>query len=238
MAKRKGVTAAELMARLTKNPEFQERARAIEVKVEAANDAARVAGEPILAELAQSGVHAASIDDLVKGYAPLASHIVRILIKHLPTVEHEGLREALVRALATAAQPFDGEPLIDVFARERSGSVRWALANSIAEARPYGLSDWIVHVVEDEHAGTAREMLIVALARLVPPETSIPRLGRLLGRFPLQVGLALAEIGGREELSLLKSHAARSEAQVAAQLSKNIDKLEERLRREKPKGRE
>jgi hypothetical protein len=132
----------------------------------------------------------------MKGYAPLSPQIVQVLLKWLPRVEPDRCKGPLIGALGTAGEPFDGRPLVECFERDKYDSLlRWPIANTMALARPFGITEWLIGAVKNPLFGTARQMLVLALARLAPPETSLPILVSLLDELPGHVANALEEVG-------------------------------------------
>lgn len=99
MTKKKKVTAAELMARLSTDPEFVERERQQEEDRLKREAEFSVAEAPLVDELRAAGFKVQSAWDLVNtpGSYPKA---VPILLAHLPRPYPAAVREGIARALA------------------------------------------------------------------------------------------------------------------------------------------
>ena len=81
------------------------------------------------------------------------------------------------------------------------------------------------------------EMLLLALARLVARERAIPILTSQLDDLPGHAALALGEIGGADEVAVLRGHLQDPKAWVRKEVQRAIHKIEKRLRKEEPKHR-
>ncbi|MGO8753387.1 MAG: hypothetical protein ACLQNE_46215 [Thermoguttaceae bacterium] len=233
---RTGRTAGEITA----DPEFQERQAETYRKLAERQAAFAVIERPIMDELRKVGVAAASVDEMVKGYAPLSPQIVQVLLDWLPRVQEDRIKESMIRALGAAKEPFDGRPLADCFMHDTSETLRWPIANSMAIARPLEISDWLVEAVKNRLFGSARQMLVLALAKLTPRETSLPVLLSVLDELPGHVAKALAGIGGAAELSALKSRvdSVQGPKWIRNEMLKAIRKIEKRLRNVREKSGE
>src|SRR5690606_18879545 len=129
MTKRKGKTAAELMAELNADPSFvvgqreQEQAR---LKMEAEF---RRAEAPLIDALKKVGVHVQSVWDLVNTANPYPK-AVPILIEHLQRPYPERVREGIARALAVPDAVKEWDTLRRLFETEADATttgVKWAL---------------------------------------------------------------------------------------------------------------
>src|SRR5207244_2292643 len=120
-------TAAEFAAELAKDKDYQAKLRAQE------DWAAKVREEEaaIMQRLAEHGVRAASIHELVSTRAPLDARAVDGLKAALAATSNLNVLEAIVRALGAAAAPFDARPLAQLFEQTDSEQLRWAIANTL-----------------------------------------------------------------------------------------------------------
>ena len=89
------------------------------------------------------GFDAESIEDLVKKFAPLKDVVVEILLDALRNCMEDRMCESYVRALAASEQPFDGKPLVACLQRTSDESLRWAVINTVALAKPHSIDDWL-----------------------------------------------------------------------------------------------
>ena len=233
MKYKRPMTAAELMAQLEADPNFQ-RTRAEKEQRRAARSAELGAiKQPILDDLRRIGVEAESIEAVTERYAPLSPPIVEVLLHWLPRVADDRTKESLIRSLGAAGEPFDGRSLVEAFMHDASETLRWPIANTIAEARPFGVTDWLVEAAKNPAFGAARQMLVLALARLAPAETAAPILLSLLDELPGHVAAALAEVGREAELHALQDRVGQVDGWEKAEFLKAIRKIESRLRKSK-----
>ena len=229
MTKKNNLTAQELLARLSRDPEFlaNEDRRA---KSRALREAKhREIERPVLQDLESLGLKVSSITDLVRDYAPLGSDVTNLLLSWIPRIENESVNEGLVRALAAAAEPFDGCALIEVFENTQSEEFRWAIANTMAEGRPYGVADWLMEVVPDPSYGKAREMLLLALSRLVVNQRANDVLLAVFDQLPGHAAAGLAESGGLRELKLLRDKRDKYKGWVKKEIDRAVRSIAKRV---------
>jgi len=145
--RKKSTTAAELIAQLDKDPEYQAR-RAKQDAASAKKAAICAADEKELVEgIRKVGYDIDSVYDLVNndphpflvrrflGPYPRA---YPILVMHLRIEHHPAIREGVIRALTIR----DGgelveNALLEEFDRETGQHLRWVLANALKTAMPY-----------------------------------------------------------------------------------------------------
>ncbi len=178
--------------------------------------------------LASRGYRAASLDELVRSHAPLSHDLAAALVESLRQVSEPSLLEGIVRALGAARETFDARPLAQLFEASDSSTLRWAIANTLAETRPAGLGDWLLRALQERRYGKAREMLALAAARTNRPEVVNPILVRLLGELPGHVALALAESGGVTELDDLRRAYASATGWEREQIGRTVNMIERR----------
>jgi hypothetical protein len=184
---------------------------------------------PVLEDLAGAGLRVDSIEDLLAHHAPLSPAVVRILLAWLPRVLHEQVQEMLIRALAAAREPFDGRALAILFDVTASHANKWAVANTMAEARPRDITGWLVARTQDPSSGSAREMLVLALARIAPRSISIPILLSMIEELPGHVADALAEVGGPDELTWLRRVCGQTRGWQRKAVQRAIRQIERRM---------
>lgn len=229
MARRKPITAGELLNELRQNPEYR-RKQEQQARETALNIAKfhRLAA-PILHELRAVGVEPSSLDKLAHEYAPLSGDVVKILLKWIPRATDPNLQEVLIRPLGATGVSFDGRPLAEAFEAAESSALRWAIANTIAEARPTGITDWVLSTVQDPQYGNARQMLTLAVARLAPPQIANDILLSIYDQLPGHVALALRESGGRRELEFLREKRNSSKGWIRKEIDKAVRAIAKRL---------
>ncbi|MCM3874434.1 MAG: hypothetical protein ND895_27400 [Pyrinomonadaceae bacterium] len=229
MSKDKPITAEELMAKLRRDPEFvaREKSRAQEQALNVARFEALAA--PILQDLDAIGVTPSSLDRLAHEYAPLSADVVAVLMNWIPRTTDRYLQESLIRPLGATGVSFNGKALIEAFENTGSEGLRWAISNTIAEARPTGVTDWLIGVVQDPAYGNARQMLCLAVARLASEQTANDVLISIFDQLPGHVALALAESGGRRELKLLREMRTKYKGWIRKEIDKAVRAIAKRL---------
>jgi hypothetical protein len=127
------------------------------------------------------------------------------------------LKESIVRLLAAAGEPFDGRLLARIFDETllhdsetadanttiALNDLRWAIGNTIACSRPFGITEWVLRKINDPLLGKSKEMLIVALKDLVPREGAIAICRDFFDEFPPQCATVLGEMGDISESRFL-----------------------------------
>ena len=147
MARRKAVTAQELLASLAVDPDYQE--RRARKDAELAAFAAQFADEErmIAGEARALGYAIGSVWDFVNNspHPVLERNFVGaydlaypMLIRHLQVAHHPRVREGVIRALTVR----DGgeavwRALLHEFQSETDKDLRWVLANALKVAMPY-----------------------------------------------------------------------------------------------------
>ncbi len=164
MAKRKPMTAQELMEQLKRDPDYrrgeQQRER------ERAQGAAefRRAAAPVLEALAAAGVEVERLEDLQRK-RPGVERAVPVLVEWLGRVERDDVKEAVVRALSVPwARPAAAAPLVAEFRAVTDPTLKWAIGNALAVVADETVLDDLIELVRDAGHGKSREMLPLALA--------------------------------------------------------------------------
>ena len=228
MKKKGPITAGELMAQLNKDPKYKAKHKA-QLKSQAiAIELYDRAEAPILRDIKNAGFKLSSLYEL--HHMIPKKEIVELLVKWLPNINNERVLDAIVRALAASKTPFSGTVLSNVFEETTSQSLRWTVANTIAEARPSDISEWVLETFKNVKYGKSREMLALAVARLVDPQIANEVLVSMFNEFPGHVSLALAECGGVSELSFLKSQKENYKGWIKKEIDKAIKKIATRVR--------
>ena len=134
----------------------------------------RLASLPVLLELRAAGFDVDWISDL---YAKKLDYrtAVPILLKWLPILENQDVKETIVRALSTRwAKPKAVDVLISEFYKTDPDliSYKWAIANALSIIADDSAFSEISALVLDKRHGKAREMLAVALGNMKNPSAS------------------------------------------------------------------
>lgn len=228
MSKKGWVSAADLMAELRQDSEYQKKRAEQERVHEERVRRTQLAAEPVVRELQSAGFAVDAAEELATSYAPIPQPGIDILLSWLSRVQDETVREMLVRALAATTEPFDGLPLARAFEESQSESLRWAIGNTMALAHPTGLADWVIAAVADPESGKARETLVLATANLVESAIARRTLTPLLEEFPGNVAQAFAQCGGPTEAALLEAWIPRTKGWQRKEIEKAIRAIRKR----------
>lgn len=230
MTKKKRITAEELLNQLQRDPEFMARQAKRDRDLEQREVRSKQLVAPVLKELERLGYQVFSLEDLPRKYAPLTGEIAEVLLRWLVRIDEERVQEQIVRTLAAARASFDGSGLTRLFEQTKSGALRWAIANTLAEARPTGVGDWVSDALARQDYGEARQMLPLAVARLHAPTDANRVLRQSIDEMPGHVAMGLAESGGQEELRLLESKRETVAGWEKKEVDKAVRSIQRRLR--------
>lgn len=126
-------------------------------------------GNEVLHDLAQAGFEVNSVSELF-GLKFNYKAAVPVLLKWLPLVTDQKLKEEIVRALSVKwARPMAAAALAEQFrlVSDQSGmGIRWAIANALAVVADDSVLNEIVSLVKAREYGRSREMLAVALGNM------------------------------------------------------------------------
>jgi hypothetical protein len=218
------VSAQEFAAQLARDPEYR-------AGIEAQNRRAaevRAAERWVLEDLEATGYPATSLEDLKQRYAPFPSRVSAVLLGWLARSSFPQLDEAIVRALGSAGEGFDVIPLLRLFETTTSDSLRWAIANTLAELRPLDVREWLIKAMSDRQYGRAREMLPLAIVRTSPAPVANEVLLAFLEEMPGHVALALAYSGGPAELEALRAKVGSTRGWAKKEIEKAIRAISRR----------
>jgi hypothetical protein len=128
----------------------------------------REASAGVLADLHAAGYQVRSIQDLYDfqlDYRPDLS----ILIKWIPLVTADNVKEMLIRALAIPTRREIVAPaLFKAFAAEPmdQSNIKWVIGNSLESMANDELYDELASIVADKRNGTSRQMVIMGLGKM------------------------------------------------------------------------
>lgn len=193
----------DLLKKLSQDEEFVERQKEEDQKRQIQVLQLRLLEEPILRDIEKASANPVTSLAALQN-VPLSVAVVDVLLTWLGQIEQEEIQAAIVRSLTASGVEFDGAILVELFENSSSDSLRWAIANTIAEARPVGITDSLLRVVPDSSYGDARQMLLLALARLVPATCANKVLWDVFDELPGHAADALAESGDSHALEELR----------------------------------
>lgn len=199
------------------------------------NDVLAAEDARITEALRFAGFRVDSVYDLVNSRAPYPT-AVPVLVRLLPDVRHDRIKEGVARALTVpAAKPFVGN-LIDEFRRMNPSAApgehaKWAIGNAISVAGHDGVFDEVVALMRDVRHGWTRAMLPLAMLRMKKHRAAAVR--ELIAslsddEIALQSATALGRLKAPEAVDALKrlmSHANKDLQHAAAEALKKLAKV-------------
>ena len=214
------------MAELADDSEYQSKLAAQRDRA----DAVRATEALIMRDVEAVGHSATSLADLRRRLLPLPPEVVQVLAGWLQRTSDATVQEEIVRSLASVEESFDVSPLLTLFERAESESLRWAIANTVAELRPLDARSWVIESLGRRDLGRAREMLPLALARIAPPNVANHVLVEYLAEMPGHVALALAESGGAAERQQLEDQLPTAKKWEKREIQRAIKAIQRRLK--------
>jgi HEAT repeat protein len=171
MSKRKGKTAAELMAELEKDPSYLEHRSRREEELQRKEGEYARAEAPLVRELRAAGSQVLSVWDLANTPGSYPT-LVLTLLAHLDRPYPERVREGIARALAVPEARQGWDKLVNSYLSETDTTthgIKWALHLAIAAAADLSVLDSLIRLAADRRHGRNRAMFVDALARLNDP---------------------------------------------------------------------
>lgn len=168
MTKKKPVSAAELMARLSADPEFVAKQERVEEERQARAAEWRRAEAPLVGALNAAGFAVESAWDLVNTSAPYPDALP-ILVDHLQRPYPGRVREGIARALAVPQSKFAWNILTSLYRKETIKDAKDGLAVAIAAAADDEVIEDVIGLVRDMRHGASRLLLLDALERSADP---------------------------------------------------------------------
>lgn len=174
---KKPITADELLNELEKDPAYQQRLREADERAEHNRRTYRHAAEGVLRDLRGLGLDLEAVGELVTAYPDeyktRHKEIIPILLRWLPLVDYDALKDDIVRTLTVPwARRLATRPLIERYkqADDPEGLGRkWVISNALEVLADDRVFDEIVELVRDESNGRGREMLTLALGKMKDP---------------------------------------------------------------------
>jgi hypothetical protein len=176
MAKKKRMTAEDILAELEADPEYVAHQQAQDREIERQEAASARAQAPLLRDLKAAGADLNTVWDLVNTRRKYPQ-LVPVLLKHLDRKYPEKIREGIARALAVPDARIGWKQLLRAFSAEPAldeqgnpSQVKWALHLAIAAAADAsGVHDLVALTANRRH-GENRSYFVDALARIDSPQ--------------------------------------------------------------------
>lgn len=169
----KSISAAELIARLQKDPEWVQKDAEREIKRKAKEAELRADEAPLIIDLDAVGIKVVSVWDLVNSSANYADAIP-VLYTHLSRAYRAETKEGIARALTVvnargSAARFILCELQSSLEKNTPHSVRWALANALTVVADSSMVKEIKTMISDNNFKDIHERLKVALRTALKP---------------------------------------------------------------------
>jgi hypothetical protein len=166
---RKRVTAADLMERLEKDPDYVAQRASRERQRDEKERASRQAQTPLLQDLQGVGIEVSSVWDLVNTATPYPDALP-ILVEHLKRPYPDGVREGIARALAVPDAHFGWHELAQLYQSEPDDTrTKDGLAVALAGSFDESEIEDLVALAQDRRNGSSRILLLRPLARSERP---------------------------------------------------------------------
>ena len=213
----KQVNALDFVNRLAVDPEYQSRIADGDERWRQQVAARMAKLQPLLLELRDAGIEVSSPEELLS-CGRIDDRVVKILFNWLCRDGLDSIiQSSILTGLRRPKRPYSGAPLIRLWEATTSEAMKWEIAYTIAEAKPTGVSDWLLQELSKPQNGTAREWLFIAAAKLAPESEANERIiasfddvpdstkaGITSNGIPEAAAKALALSGGRDELMFLE----------------------------------
>ena len=165
-------TAAQLMRELQNDPTYKAQMEIKQHQRSAAQPEYLRQEKLVTDELLALGYKIASLDELRRSGIEYRSAIP-ILLKWLQATTDQRLKEALVRALSVPwAKSGATRILLDEFrqtSENQGASLKWAIGNALEVLADDSCAQELLALARDPQHGKAREMVVLALAKLNDP---------------------------------------------------------------------
>lgn len=169
MTSRRGrgpITAGELEAELSRDPEFQRRIAAGEAERQARVQVLRAAEQPIVRDLHDVGVHVSSVWDLVNTSAPYPLAIP-VLLRHLEEGGYpDRVMESLGRALAVKPSVYAWGALRRLYMSAKGSGEEEGLATAMAASATKDQLDDLIALLDQSDRGESRIHFLRPIKRL------------------------------------------------------------------------
>jgi hypothetical protein len=188
------ITAAELMAQLQNNPEYQRKTQAAEAELQVRVQELTRAEQPIVADLRRAGIKVDSVWDLVNTSVPYPAALP-VLLEHLQRGGYpDPVMESLGSALAVEPAVFAWDALRELYLKAGGRGEEEGLAVALAASATGEHLEALIELLNEDSRGETRIHFL----------RPIKRVGGRRGREVLE-SLKSDPLFGKEARALLKS---------------------------------
>ncbi|MCG1021470.1 HEAT repeat domain-containing protein [Sutcliffiella horikoshii] len=121
--------------------------------------------EVLSKEIRFKDIQISNINDLMK-IDKSFKDVVPILLKHIREIVDESDKQFLVRCLGVKGFTEATEDLITEFKNSRNLSYKWAIGNTLSIIQDKSKVEELLEIIQDKKHGIARQMLIIAVAKM------------------------------------------------------------------------
>lgn len=158
------MTAAELMAQLKADPEYQAKRKAIEDELARQRAVWERAQAPLIADLADVGVHVRSVWDLVNDPV-VYPQALPVLVEHLKRDYPSRVRAGIARALAVPEAAFAWDEIKKAYVASSSDDLQQGSAVALAVIAGTSHVSELMDLARDKRNGQSRVLLLEAIGR-------------------------------------------------------------------------
>lgn len=160
------MTAAELMAQLAQDEDYQRKTNAAEAERQVRAEQLRRAEQPIVEDLRKAGVDVNSVWDFVNTSEPYPDALP-VLLRHLEVGGYpDRVMESLGRALAVRPAAFAWETLRRCYLTAEGPGEMEGLAVALAASATSEHVDGLIDLLDQESRGDTRVHLLRAIKRI------------------------------------------------------------------------
>ncbi len=226
-SKGRGITAGELMSQLEKDPSFIQARQKRERKLAVLRDEFQRICAPVMKELAEKGFKEGSLDDLRRSGIKY-KEAIPILLKWLSTIDHLGVKEAIVRAISVPwAKPVASNKLIPEFFSVQDEGLKWAIGNALEVLADDAIAESLMEIAKDRTHGKARQMIVLGLGKIKDPRV-VPLLHDLLRDEDVfgHAIMALGRLKSRESEPLIEKFLQHKKAWIRKEARSALAKIQ------------
>ncbi len=193
-------------------------------------ESVRPAEAHFLASLAEAGFSVSSVEDIRQQFDPLPNSLADFLLEWIPRLEDRRLQESVAWALLAAPQGIlDGMVLAELFDSATNEELQRAIASVINQTRPRNIEEWLIEAVRDRRAGASRNLLAMAVAKMLPPERAVPVLIEVFHDAPLAAVHPLGTVGRENEREFLAAQLSSASGPLRREIRQAIALIDRRL---------
>lgn len=162
----KRTTAAELMARLQNDPEYQRKMQEQEAELQARVRELTRAEQPIVADLRSVGLEVESVWDLVNTSVPYPEALP-VLLKHLQIGGYpDRVMDSLARALAVKPAVFAWDQLRELYLKATGRGEQEGLAVALTASATKDHLEALIDLLNDQSRRETRGHFLTAIKRV------------------------------------------------------------------------